>query len=136
MRALTAAAILVLSIGLAACGAATARDGDPDAPDSTGDPAAGACLEGEPDCVDTVEGEGDAFDENAERAYARSLLATAEGELSEFVRVGRRGEEHFMLTEDYVLGRHTVELDADGAGVYRVTKVTVELFDGPEIVTP
>ncbi len=67
------------------------------------------------------------------RDEARALLGTPEDELGADVRVGRRGSESMMLTEDYVLGRMTVELDDAGAG-YRVTAVTVELPDGPETV--
>ena len=47
------------------------------------------------------------------------------------VRIARRGDEFFILTDDYVLGRSTVELDDDGNG-YRVVSVTVELPDQPE----
>lgn len=96
-------------------------------------PLAGACHESEPDCVDTVDpGDGDAtFDPIAARTAAEALVGTPESELSADVRVARRGDETFALTEDYVLGRMTVELDADGDGVFRVTEVVVELPEGP-----
>ena len=65
------------------------------------------------------------------REEARGLLGMYEEDLPDEVRIGRRGEEHYALTEDYVLGRSTVHLDDDGSGL-RVTSVTVELPDGPE----
>lgn len=40
-----------------------------------------------------------------------------------------------ILTEDYVLGRITVELDADTEGAFRAVTATVELPDGPETFT-
>ena len=55
-----------------------------------------------------------------------------ESDLPADVRIGRRGEEVMALTEDYKLGRRTVQLDdTDGSG-FRVFSVTVELPDGPE----
>lgn len=127
-------------LALAACGndASVADPGDnarclPDAADCDDTPpAAGMCLEGATDCVDTVEGGSDAFDEDAEREAAEGMIGLTEAELAPDVRIGRRGAEQFALTEDYVLGRKTVELDADADGVFRVTSVTVELLDGPD----
>ncbi|MEZ5298685.1 MAG: hypothetical protein R2697_21110, partial [Ilumatobacteraceae bacterium] len=56
---------------------------------------------------------------------------TNEADLPDDVRVARRGDEQFALTEDYVIGRITVDLDdTDGSG-YRVVAATVELTDGP-----
>lgn len=126
------AAALLLS--LAACGprATGAAQPSPDA-------AAGMCPEGTPDCVDTP-----GLDEPVEidetgiaqlRRDAQTLLGWEESELGDVVRVGRRGDEHLMLTEDYVIGRITVELDPDADGVHRVTSATVELPDGPETFT-
>lgn len=99
-------------------------------------PIAGACEPNTPDCQDTAEpgqtGGDDEFAADEARAEARAMVGTAEAELDEEVRVARRGAEEYMLTEDYVIGRFTVELDVDDSGVFRVTSVTVELPDGPE----
>lgn len=137
----TLAAIGALALG--ACGGTTSAVAD--GPDGdVAPPAAGACLEGVPDCVDTVVdpgGEqpppdlGDDFDSDAALTTGEALLGDAEEELAGDVRVSRRGEEMFALTEDYVLGRLTVELDDDGTGTYRVTSVVVELPEGPETLT-
>lgn len=117
-------------------------------------PAAGACVEGTTDCVDTpmdpdesvsspadggidpADGDAD-FPTDAARQRAQALLGTPESELAvgADLRVGRRGDEQFMLTEDYVLGRITVELDNDGSGTFVVTQATVELPEGPETFT-
>lgn len=67
----------------------------------------------------------------AAREAARGLLGMYERDLPDDVRVARRGDESFPVTDDYVLGRRTVELDAEANG-YRVTAVIVELPDGPE----
>jgi hypothetical protein len=155
----TAAHLLVALLVLAgaACGddAETVTDAGPevtdpadDAPHGAGGGAAGTCLEGTPDCRDTPMGDdepvmgpdgepvpadsGDDFPSDAAREEARSMLGKPEAELAADVRVRRRGEESFALTEDYVLGRITVELDDDGTGTYVVTSATVELPDGPE----
>jgi hypothetical protein len=112
-------AALLLSVALAGCGA-------PDTP--VEQPAGGAGGE----VTDGAGGEGtDEFDTEQARADARALVGTPESELDGSVRVGRRGDEQMMLTEDYVLGRMTVELD-ERDGEFRVTAVTVELPDGPE----
>lgn len=126
-----------------------ATDRTEETPLGGGGGAAGTCLEGTPDCQDTPmdpdqpvtspdygdidPADGDAtFPTDAARDDAKSLLGTPESELSSDVRVGRRGEETFALTEDYVLGRITVELDEDGSGTYVVSSATVELPEGPE----
>jgi hypothetical protein len=142
MNRTTTAILGAIAIFAAACGAA-----DADviaAPDA--DPAAGACLEGTPDCVDT-DLDGDqgpptddptAIDEGALLREAEGLLGEVEEEVLERrpdVRVGRRGGEHMMLTEDYVIGRMTIATDDDGSGTYRVVEVTLELTDGPQILT-
>jgi hypothetical protein len=103
--------------------------------------AAGASC-GDDDDVETSTGADDvpadpdpgdqAFASDEAREEARSLLGQPESALGEEVRVSRRGEEDFFLTEDYVLGRLTVELDDDGSGTFVVTSVRVELPDGPE----
>ena len=77
-------------------------------------------------------GEGDVFPTEQARQEAQGLLGMNESDLPADVRIGRRGEEVMALTEDYKLGRRTVELDdSDGTG-FRVFSVTVELPDGPE----
>ena len=116
----------------------------------TGDgAAAGACLEGDVTCYETG-GEGtpsppdgdepddtpgaDEFDVDAAVQAADGLLGRSEDDLPADVRIARRGDEEFALTEDYVLGRLTVELDdTDGSG-FRVVVATVELPDGPRTV--
>lgn len=127
------AALLVTSaLALAGCAAPSAGAGDElggDEPASH--PVAGMCAADQPDCDDMiVDDEGD-FDSDAARDAAAALLGAAEHDLDADVRVSRRGDEHFMLTEDYVLGRITVELDADTDGVFRVVAATVELPEGP-----
>ena len=74
---------------------------------------------------------GDEFPVEQTRNDAHGLLGRFEADLPADVRIARKGAEQFALTEDYVLGRFTVELDDDGDG-FRVTSVTVELPDGPE----
>lgn len=65
---------------------------------------------------------------------AASFLGTPEAGLDPTWRIGRRGDETFPLTEDYVVGRFTVELDDDGTGAFAVTGVTVELpGDAPTV---
>ncbi len=66
---------------------------------------------------------------------AAALIGTAENDLPEDARIGRRGEEQFPLTTDYRVGRFTFELDDDGAGTFRVVAVQVELPDRVETVT-
>jgi hypothetical protein len=86
------------------------------------------CLEGATDCVDTP-----LTDDPA--GALRSLLGVAEADLGDDVRIARIGTESYALTEDYVVGRVTVELDPDASGVNRVVKVTLEHEDGPVTVT-
>jgi hypothetical protein len=133
---LAAAAAVTAALLLPGCG------GDGAVAASPADPGTGAamCAPGHPDCQDTVvddgadePGSGEASDEE-HRAQARSLLGLREDELPAQTRVARRGEEQMMLTEDYVIGRDTVELDDAGDGTFVVTAVTVELTNGPETV--
>jgi hypothetical protein len=139
---MTRIALLVAAcaLALAACG----PDEAVSSPDAGADPAAGACPVDEPDCVDTPElTEGEPVEIGEEgieqlREDARFYLGVAEEELPEIdtVRIGRRGEEHMMLTEDYRVGRMTVGLDdVEDDGTFVVTEVTVELPDGPETFT-
>jgi uncharacterized protein len=65
------------------------------------------------------------------RQEARNFLGMAEDELPPEVRIGRRGDEEYILTQDYVPGRVTVELDEQD-GAWRVTSLEVELPEGPE----
>ena len=124
-------------------------DGDATDATNTADAAdtptsAGLCAEEAPDCDDTVvlhdpadpaDPADDAFDSQAAITDAEDLLGLAEPELGPDVRIGRRGEEQLMLTEDYVIGRMTVELDINDMDEWIVTAVTVELPDGPQTVT-
>ena len=89
-------------------------------------PASGACMVGAADCQDG------AFGHQANEDDARSLLGRREDELPDDVRIARDGTEWYALTEDYVVGRLTVELDPDGDGVSRVVLVTLEDEDGPK----
>lgn len=103
---------------------------EPDQPGSD-EPAPDQPVSEEPASEEPAEG-GDEFPTEQAREEARALLGMNEADLPDDVRIARRGDEQFMLTEDYVLGRRTVELDdTDGSG-HRVVAVTVELPDGPE----
>lgn len=132
----TIAAVFAVAMLATGCGAASSAGADGDVPAAGGDMA--MCAPGVTDCEDVVVDDqgGDAAgtrpSDDTLRETAQSLLGTAEGELAEDVRIGRRGGEQMMLTEDYVVGRYTVELDDDGTGTFRVTAVTVEMEDGPE----
>lgn len=131
----TIAALFAAAMLATGCGAASTA-GEDEQPTAGGDMA--MCAPGVTDCVDTVVDDqgGDAAgtrpSDDTLRETAQSLLGTAEAELPEDVRIGRRGGEQMMLTEDYVVGRFTVELDDDGTGTFRVTSVTVEMEGGPE----
>ncbi len=139
MRLRTALVLAAGAMLLAACGDAATNDS------AAPPPAAGMCHVDTPDCVDTHVDEdgdvdaddawGDEFDSEAAREEARAQIGLAEDELDPDIRVGRRGPEQFALTEDYVLGRITVELDEDDGGTYRVVAATVELPEGPETFT-
>jgi hypothetical protein len=138
----TTAVFAVLALFAAAC--STAGADAIAAPDA--DPAAGMCLEGTPDCVDT-DLDGDqlpspedpaAIDEGAMIREAEGLLGEVEEDVLErwpTARVGSRGGEHMMLTEDYVIGRMTIATEDDGTGTYRVVEVSLELTDGPQVLT-
>ena len=134
-------ALAALAILVAACGgAADATSAEPDQP--TASPIAGMCAQDHPDCVDTVvedeDVDPDAVDEGAMIRDAESLLGQSEEEVLEQwadVRVGRHGDEEMMLTEDYVLGRKTIATEDDGTGTFRIVEVTLELTDGPLVVS-
>ena len=137
--------LLMLVVVTAACGLPATSDtssgsGGVAAPAPTGaadgGDAASACLEGTPDCNDTPDtdmgGGGDAMTDDQLRKTARDLLGLPEDDLPQDVRIGRRGDEQFALTEDYRPGRMTVELDENAKGVFKVSVVLVELAGGPE----
>ncbi len=140
MNRMTAAALFVTAVLASACGGAEAAT-DSGASEPT--PALGICLEGATDCVDMVPGEatddggGDAIDEGAILAEAEALLGVTEDEAlaRSDVRLGRHGDEHLAVTDDYVIGRMTVATDDDGTGTYHVVEVTVELTEGPHTLT-
>ena len=136
-----AAVTVLMAMGLAACATAAAGSGpagsDPGA--SRAGSAAGMCMQEQPDCIDTpqlADEDPIPIDETGIeqlRRDARFYLGAQQDELSEHVRVGRIDAEHMALTEDYRIGRITVELDdRDGDGTAVVTSATVELPDGPE----
>ena len=135
------AAMFAVSVLATGCGLATG-DAAEEATPPAGDGMA-MCAPGVTDCVDVVvDDSGDAGDaagtrpsDDTLREVAQSMLGLAEDELPEDVRIGRRGGEQMMLTEDYQVGRFTVELDDDGTGTFRVTAVTAELGDAPETFT-
>ncbi len=118
-RALVASIGVVLAIGVGTAAVIAADDNTEDRP-----------VPVEPDggIGDTP---GDEFPVDQARDDAHGLLGHYETDLPPDVRIARQGAEQFALTEDYVLGRFTVELDDDGDG-FRVTAVTVELPAGPE----
>jgi hypothetical protein len=125
----TLAALAAVALLAAGCGgtdaASTPDEPDPDEPVTSPDDGT------TDDPVDDPDGVGDDCPTDEAREEARGLLGMNEDDLPDDVRTARRGDETFALTEDYVLGRRTVELDDEGDG-YRVTAVTVELPDGPE----
>jgi hypothetical protein len=135
----SAALAVVLGLTLTACGSDDAEPASPPA-----DAAAGACLEGDEDCVDADLSGGGApppdgvpIDEAAVLAEAETLLGETEDDAlaQEDVRLGRRGEEEFALTFDLQPGRRTIATEDDGTGTFRVVEVTVELTDGSQILT-
>ncbi len=128
LRSTGIAAVTAIALALVACGddGVTGEVPDPDEP-VTSEPGDDV----DDGTVDEPAAPGADIDTDAAREEARAVLGMFEGDLPEDVRIARRGEESFMLTEDYVLGRRTVELDDDGDG-FRVTSVVVELPDGPE----
>jgi len=137
MRA-TTSSLLALALLATACAAAADARSNADEPTSA-PPATGMCLEGAPDCVDTVvdpDANSD-VDEGAVIAEAKALLGGTQAEVlnsQPAIRLSRAGDEHFALTEDYVLGRMTVATDDDGTGTFRVVEVVVELTDGPVVM--
>ena len=137
MKTLIRSLLVVLAVaGFAACGDddQTVSSAD-DAPAAGSDDVASMCIEGSTDCDDTPTatdgGDPDAVDEGAIIEEGRALLGVAQDQLSDDVRIARAGDVQFALTEDYVIGRMTVELDPDEDGTMRVVTVVIELTDGP-----
>lgn len=152
MRSRTVLSGLLAALLLTACGAAGVGDdlqAGPDEPvvsDGAGGGAAGTCLEGTEDCVDAdLGGDGAAPDDlpadvdlDAARTEAQELLGMTEEEAlarGDDVRLGRRGDEQFALTEDFRPGRKTIATEDDGTGTYRVVEVELELEQGTETFT-
>jgi hypothetical protein len=148
LRALIVTTGLALTLGIGTAAAFAAAGDDADRPALPAEPDGGigdTPIPVEPDGgigdtpipVEPDGGIGDTPDDRyaieLARDQAHGLLGRYESDLPADVRVARRGTEHLALTEDYVLGRFTVELDDEGDG-YRVTSVTIELPDGPETV--
>lgn len=137
---LIAGMAVLAAMGLAACGTANgAVPAESDPVGSGADSAAAMCSQDEPDCIDTpqlADDEPVAIDETGIeqlRRDARFYLGAKKDELNELVRIGRIDDEHMALTDDYQVGRITVELDdLRGDGMPVVTSATVELPDGPE----
>ena len=141
MNSIAAGLVLLAAVLLAACGqpANDAASGEPTT--AAGDPgaAAGMCMEGATDCVDTPQLNSDEpvpIDETGVRQFrkdAKYYLGRPQSELTELIRVARIDDEQMALTEDYAIGRITVELDTVDKGEEPiVTSATVELPDGPE----
>ena len=139
---LAGAAAMIITLGLAACGPQSAGDTPVAAPaggdGATGGGAAGTCVEGASDCVDTPQLASDQpvqIDETGIKQFRRDAkfyLGKGRDELNETIRIARIDAEQFMLTEDYRVGRITVELDTVEVGAQPiVTAATVELPDGP-----
>jgi hypothetical protein len=107
-------AALGLTVLLTAC----------DPTDAPMHPAAGAtCIVGATDCNDM------SFGHRATEDDAAGLVGLTEAELPSDVRIARIDDETFPLTEDYRVGRLTVEI-TDG----HVVQVTLEAEDGPVTV--
>lgn len=134
---LLAGVAVILTLGLTACGPdSEAASAGPD-DGATANPAAGMCLEGAEDCMDTPQLASDqpvAIDETGIAQFRRDAkyyLGKPRSELTELIRIARIGDEQMAVTDDYVVGRITVELDKiDGTMI--VTSATVELPDEPE----
>lgn len=121
------AVMAATAIFVAACSGAVAAPNTDDQPVDSPGGSTGMCAPGVVDCVDVVI----APSHETLVAAATDLIGRAEADLPADVRIGRRGTEHFALTEDYVVGRLTVSLEVDGDGVMRVVEVVAEGADGP-----
>jgi hypothetical protein len=112
----------------------------PDEPDTVTE-SADDCeiIEEDDTCEDTAQQDGAMEGDEGYAdmlADAAELVGMAESDLPQDVRIGRRGDERFALTEDYVVGRRTVELDRDDAGTYVVTSLVLEAEGGPVRMPP
>ena len=133
-------AAAALAMGLTACATPNTDSTAVSAPADDGEDAiAGMCPQDQPDCVDTpqlLSDEPVAIDETGIEQFrkdAKYYLGRPQDELTELIRIARIDDEQFALTEDYVVGRITVELDdVNGDGTPIVTSSTVELPDGPK----
>lgn len=126
-------ALAVSALVLSACGQAAPAQPVRQPADGGADTVAPVCAPDVPDCEEMIV--EPVRDDRMLRQGARDLLGLREDELPPGVRVSRRGDEHMMLTEDYVVGRMTVELDAAKNDQFRVVAVVVELEDGPKTIT-
>lgn len=146
-RSLPRLAALLATAALATTGCGfTAVEGEETSTETPVDAAAGgdagACLAGDEDCADDPsQGQGapaptdGTLPDDAYVAVAKGMLGLSQDEFDGLswdvpVRIGRVGDESYALTEDYVIGRQTVEFD-DTDGTMVVTSVTVELPGGP-----
>lgn len=114
---------------------------DPDATPAAPGSASEETTESAADCEITAE--DDTCDDTApqdsglgtEEEYAEllsdaaALVGTPEDALPDDVRISRRGDEDLPVTDDYLVGRRTAQLDRDGSGTYVVTTVDLELPD-------
>ncbi|MDX1510937.1 MAG: hypothetical protein R3249_06300 [Nitriliruptorales bacterium] len=121
---LVATALAFSAIGLAACDGATATDTPTDS-EAPSDPT------GEAD-------EPLGMTDNEGRERLAHVLGVTEERAMELasengwtLRVERRGDETFALTQDHMIGRITVELDSEDDGeTWRVTSAKVEVTSG------
>lgn len=132
---------LLFAMTLAACGEAGSGPAASERTAAATDPgaAAGACPQDDPECVDTPQLNSDEPVEINEtgveqlRKDAKFYLGRPQGELNERIRISRIDDAQMAVTEDYRVGRITVELDTpESGGEPIVTSATVELPDGPE----
>jgi hypothetical protein len=112
-------AAVALAFGLAACGTMTSPPAAPSGP-------AGAPADDTPD--DRIDAPSIDLATIENRMFNQPLeVAEAQAEMWDVpLRVGRVDDERFALTEDYVVGRITVEVDTVD-GVPTVTGLAVEL---------
>ena len=133
---------VTLTMAAAGCGRPSA-DGSGNAGSavggSSGGAAAGMCAQDQPDCIDTPLPGSDEpvrIDETGIEQFRRDAkfyLGRSKDEVPDLIRIARIDDEQFAMTEDYQVGRITVQLDdVEGKGTPIVTSATVELPDGPE----
>ena len=90
----------------------------------------------DPNDVPPPPAEDEPFDADASRELAERWLGVAEEDIEETVmlRISRRGDEVFPGTMELRPGRFNLELDEDGDGVYRVTRIVIETEEGEMVV--